>query len=85
MTKTATKSPNVKADGSSSQPLQFGKMNYLLMLAGVATIVVGFILMAGKEDIFSPTKIKVAPLVVLAGFVIEVFAIFYKAKPNDGN
>ncbi len=64
-------------------PLLFSKENYILMIAGVLVIFIGFWLMAGKEDIFSTTKITVAPLLVLAGFVIEVFAIFYKKKSAD--
>jgi hypothetical protein len=43
----------------------------------------GFVLTYGKEDIFSPVKITVAPLLVLAGFAVEFFAIFY--KPKNGN
>ncbi|MBI1223401.1 MAG: DUF3098 domain-containing protein [Bacteroidetes bacterium] len=60
--------------------LLFGRVNYLLMLAAILFIVVGFALMSGSEDIFSTTKITVAPIMVLIGFVIGVFSIFYKKK-----
>lgn len=69
-----------KKEIKSGSPLLFGRENYLLMAASVLFIVVGFTLMSGSEDIFSPTKITVAPVVVLLGFVIGVFAIFYKKK-----
>ncbi|MBC7382676.1 MAG: DUF3098 domain-containing protein [Bacteroidia bacterium] len=58
----------------------FGKENYTLMIAGVAVIFIGFVLMSGQEDIFDFRKITLAPIVVLAGFVIEVFAIMRKPK-----
>lgn len=48
------------------------------MTAGVLLIVLGFILMSGTEDIFSSTKLTVAPILVLAGFVVEIFAIMLK-------
>ena len=67
----------------------FGRENYILMLAGIGLIFLGFIFMAGggSEDpsvwdpsIFSPMRITVAPIVVMAGFVVEIFAIVKKAK-----
>jgi hypothetical protein len=36
--------------------------------------------MAGKEDIFSTTKLTIAPIVVMIGFVIEFFAIMRNPK-----
>jgi hypothetical protein len=70
-------------DKKSQEKLLFAKENYLIMLAGIVLIALGFVLMYGKEDIFSPVKITVAPLLVLAGFAVEFFAIFY--KPKNGN
>jgi hypothetical protein len=58
----------------------FGKENYTLMLAGLVVIVLGFFLMAGSEDIFSTTKLTVAPIMVMAGFAIEIVAIMRKSK-----
>lgn len=67
----------------------FGKINYTLMLAGLAVIFLGFLLMSGggsndpavwNPDIFSFRRITLAPIVVIAGFVIEVFAVVIKAK-----
>ena len=56
----------------------FGKENYMLMIAGVAVIFIGFYLMSGKEDIFNFQKLTLAPIIVLIGFVIEIFAIMKK-------
>lgn len=61
----------------------FDKDNYMWMMIGVGVILLGFILMYGKEDIFSPVKITVAPLLVIGGFVIEVYAIMKKKKGEE--
>lgn len=56
----------------------FGKQNYTLMLIGLAIITIGFILMYGKEDIYGFRKVTLAPIVVLAGFALEFYAIMKK-------
>lgn len=58
----------------------FGKENYAIMAVGLVVIIIGFFLMSGKEDIFSTTKLTVAPMVVILGFLIEVVAIMRKSK-----
>ena len=67
-----------------------GKGNYYLMLVGLAVIIIGFILMSGgkstdpnvfnADEVYSQRRIVVAPIVVILGFVIEIFAVFYKSK-----
>ena len=67
-----------------------GPENYKLMLIGFAVIVLGFILMAGggsndpnvfdEEALFSFRRITLAPILVLAGFAFEVYAIMKKPK-----
>lgn len=66
-----------------------GKENYRLLLIGFGIIVLGFILMIGggsddptvfSEDIFSFRRITLAPLVVLFGFIFEIYAIMKKPK-----
>ena len=70
------------------------KENYLMLLAGFVVIVIGFMLMAGggaenptgfSEEIFSFRRITLAPIVVVAGFVFEIYAIMYKPKSNQNN
>jgi len=61
------------------------KENYILLVIGFAIIVLGFILMIGgksedptvfkEEEIFSFRRITLAPMIVLAGFVFEIWAI----------
>ena len=66
----------------------FGRMNFILLAVGMAVVILGFILMSGSgstdtaynPDIFSVRRIKVAPLVCLAGFVSMIYAVVYKPK-----
>lgn len=62
----------------------FEKVNYKILLVGIALIALGFILMAGggsedpnvfSEDIFSWRRIRLAPTVVLIGFGVTIYAI----------
>ncbi len=61
--------------------------NYKLILIGAIIIVIGFALMSGGEpstaegfnyNIFSWRRITLAPIVVVAGFVFEIYAIMKK-------
>lgn len=66
----------------------FGAANYKWMLVGAAFIILGMFLMAGGKstnpDIFEPNqvysfrRITLAPISILIGFVIEIYAIFKK-------
>lgn len=67
-----------------------GKKNYKLMAIGFAIILVGFFLMVGGKaespDVFNPEvfsfqRITLAPMVVLAGFIFEIYAIM--TKPSE--
>lgn len=68
--------------------LAFGKMNFILLAIGMAVVIIGFILMSGagstdeayNPDIFSPMRIKVAPIVCLLGFVSMIYAVVHKPK-----
>ena len=65
--------------------LVFGKLNYLLMIAGVLLLVIGLYVMSlDKEEYgFGSLGLTVGPLIVLLGFVVEFFAIFLKPKNNS--
>lgn len=63
------------------------KKNYILLAIGFAIIVLGFLLMVGgdaptpdsfNENIFSFRRITLAPIVVVAGFAFEIYAIMKK-------
>jgi len=78
-----------KAAESKNHGFLFDKRNYLLMLAGIVCIVLGLVVMAGggsdnpnvfNPDIFNTQRLTVAPILILLGFVIEVFAIMLKPR-----
>src|SRR5262249_22150323 len=66
----------------------FGRENYILMLICIGVVILGFALMSGggedpvkfDPDIFSFRRIVLAPIVVIAGFIIGFFAIMRKPK-----
>ena len=72
----------------NNKNLAFGSLNYILLGVGIAIIIIGFILMSGEgtteemfnADIFSDTRIKVAPITCLLGFMIIIAAILVKPK-----
>jgi len=76
--KTAAKpAPKASADISPAS-FVFDKSNYTWLIISIAVVAFGFFLMAGTTDIYSSTKIVVAPLTVLAGFGLGFYAILKK-------
>ena len=75
-TKTSVQQDSV---AGNSVKFIFGKTNYLWFVISIAIVTLGFFLMAGTTDIYSSTKIVVAPAVVLAGFGIGFYAILKKS------
>ena len=67
---------------SNKEKLAFKKTNYILMLVGIGLLIIGFFIMTlDKEDYgFGFLGITLGPIVVMVGFIIEFFAIFYKSK-----
>jgi membrane-bound ClpP family serine protease len=66
-----------------------GKENLKLLVIGFVIIVIGFMLMTGGKsnnpavfnpEIFSFRRITLAPMVVLFGFLFEIYAIMKKPK-----
>jgi len=67
----------------------FGKQNFIILLIGIALLALGFILMLGggsndpdvfNEKMFDFQRITLSTILVLAGFVVEIVAIFWKGK-----
>jgi hypothetical protein len=65
--------------------LVFEKINYVLMLAGLAMIVLGFVVMTqDKEEYgFGSLGITIGPIIVLLGFAVQFLAILYKPKSKE--
>ncbi|QHT70187.1 DUF3098 domain-containing protein [Rhodocytophaga rosea] len=62
--------------------LAFGRQNYILMLAGIAVLIIGFVIMSMDKETFGfgDLGLTVGPVIVMIGFIIEFFAIL--RKPN---
>ncbi len=61
--------------------LLFTKENYYLLIASIAVVIIGFILMSGSDgDIYDFRRITLAPIVVIIGFILGIYAIFYRKK-----
>lgn len=83
-TKTITKTPGL--------PL-FEKENYMWMGVGAVVIALGMILMAGgkTEDpnafdyksVYSTTRVTIAPILIILGLLIEIYAIFKRPKAQQ--
>lgn len=68
----------------------FDKQNLMLMLLGVAVIAIGMLLMVGgaskdpavfnRDEVYSTTRITIAPILIIIGLGIEIYAIFKKSK-----
>jgi Protein of unknown function (DUF3098) len=79
------KQTTVKADNNL-----FGKENYMWMIAGLVVLALGFFLMSGgksadpkvfdKDSVYSTTRITIAPLLIIIGFILEIVGIMKKAK-----
>lgn len=67
---------------SNKEKLAFKKANYIIMLIGIGVLILGFSIMTlDKEDYgFGFLGITLGPIVVMAGFILEFFAIFYKSR-----
>ena len=71
----------------------FNKENYMLMVAGLVVLAIGFLLMSGGKSpdptkfddniIYSTRRITVAPAVIMFGFIIEIFAVMRRPKKTE--
>lgn len=82
----------IKNEKKEKVNFALGAENYKLLAIGFAIIVAGFLLMLGgraespevfSEEIFSFRRITLAPIVVLAGFIFEIWAIMKKPRNED--
>jgi hypothetical protein len=60
--------------------LAFGRKNYIIMLVGIALLVIGFVIMTLDTEPYGLgfMGITLGPIIVMAGFVVEIFAILIK-------
>ncbi len=78
---------------SKNAPFSFSKANYRLLLIGLAINVLGFLLMIGgatanpevfvKEELFSATRITIAPMLIVLGYIVILYAIMKRPKSEN--
>lgn len=75
----------------NERPFIFTKINYLLMVGGIILMAIGYLIMKGggsddpnvfNEEIFSTSRIRVAPALITLGFITQIFAIMYKPEES---
>ena len=70
----------------------FKKKNYILLISGLVLILLGIFLMIGGEsedptkfsdEIFNFQRLTLAPILIISGFILEIFAIMIKSENNS--
>lgn len=89
--KTTTKTTAAGNVPKGNQVFLFDKSNFTWMITGVALILLGLVLIAGGkspdpskfnyDEVYSFRRITLAPIIMMIGFAIEVYAIM--KKPAD--
>lgn len=79
-----------KKENKTKRKFLFDRSNYRLIIAGVAINLIGFLLMIGggaktlnefnPKELFSPMRITVAPILILLGYGVILYAIMKKPK-----
>lgn len=67
----------------------FKKQNYTIIITGVIVELLGMLLMIGgdsedpavfNEEVFSPQRITIAPILIITGLIIVMYGIMKKPK-----
>lgn len=83
--KTAMASGKAKHESSFA----FGKINYILLIAGVVILFLGYICLSGggsddptvfSDKLFDARRLVVAPILIVGGLIVEIFAIMIRPK-----
>ena len=75
------------------QKFAFDKTNFILLIAGMAVVIIGFLLMTGagstetqfNPEIFSTRRIKVAPIVSFIGFIFMIYAVIRRPRKEESS
>lgn len=88
----ATNNQPVSQPVNVKQTFVFGRINYILMLTGLAFLALGYLLMIGgksndpnvfNQELFSTQRIILSPILLVIGFIIEGIAIMYRPKKKE--
>jgi hypothetical protein len=80
-----------KKSTESAPQFAFSRQNYILVVIGLVVMGIGFLLMigGGSEDpnefsygLFNFQRLTLAPILILAGYIIEIYAILKRPKGN---
>ncbi|MBO4599229.1 MAG: DUF3098 domain-containing protein [Bacteroidales bacterium] len=83
------KETNKPENNNSQFSFVFTKTNYIIMLAGIVLLALGYLLLCGggsddpnvfNSEMFNARRLFVSPILILLGFVTEIVAIMYKGK-----
>lgn len=89
MNKVEEKNKNMNEIEKDNEKMPFSRDNYIWVLIGLVFLLVGFLLMIGggsdnpdvfNEEIFNFRRLTLAPILVLIGFGIQIYAIMKKPK-----
>lgn len=70
----------------------FNKINYIIMIAGIVLLALGYILLAGggsddpnvfNPEMFNGRRLYLAPILIILGLIVEIVAIMYRGKDNE--
>ena len=94
VSKPTTGTQKNTAAGQSDFSFVFGPMNYILLGIGVVLLGLGYILLSGggsddpnvfNDAMFDSRRLVVAPLMIVAGLVVEICAIMFRPKEKKDN
>ena len=81
-----------KTGSEETTQFAFNKQNYILVIIGLVVLALGFILMIGggsddpnvfSDSLFDFQRLTLAPILILAGYIIEIFAIMKRPKTKS--
>lgn len=70
----------------------FNKINYIIMIAGIVLLALGYILLAGggsddpnvfNPEMFNGRRLYLAPILIILGLIVEIVAIMYRGKDSE--
>ena len=79
----------ITEDSNRQFAFVFGKTNYIIMIAGVVLIALGYIFLTGggsddpevfNPDMFDGRRLFLAPILIILGLIAEIVAIMFKSK-----
>ncbi len=79
----------MKNNSEEKQNFAFGKQNYIWVIIGIVVLILGYILLSGggsdnpdvfNDALFNTRRLVIAPILIVGGLVIEVYAIMKKSK-----